>query len=267
MKKKVLFLIIAFFSLHLSLFANKELLISGIYQGENLFVVNPFSPNGVGFCVSEVLVNGQMSTDEIQSSAFEIDLSLYGLEIGSKLDIVIKYKENCSPEILNIEAVSPKTTFEIKSINLDKKGNLTWTTTNENGSLPYIVEQKKWSKWVRVTKIEGEGNKTINRYTCKVSFHSGENIFRVRQTDATRQSRVSQEVKLTALIPAVTFQPGNNGKTKDYITFSAETNYEIFDYYGKLMTRGKDKKVDVRKIPKGKYFINYDNKTETFIKK
>ena len=37
----------------------------GTYQGENLYVKNPFAATGVGFCVYEVTVNGMTSTDEI----------------------------------------------------------------------------------------------------------------------------------------------------------------------------------------------------------
>ena len=55
----------------------EELVVKGTYQGENIYVKNPFAPSGVGFCAYEVTVNGTITTDEINSSAFEIDLSIY----------------------------------------------------------------------------------------------------------------------------------------------------------------------------------------------
>ena len=51
----------------LSMFLNKGLsqggviILEGNYQGKNLYVQNPFSSIGVGFCVSEVLINGNIT--------------------------------------------------------------------------------------------------------------------------------------------------------------------------------------------------------------
>ncbi|HET6989809.1 MAG TPA: hypothetical protein VFJ43_00730, partial [Bacteroidia bacterium] len=53
--------------------------LDGIYTGKNLYVQNPFSDLG-GFCVTEKpIVNGDVSTALIHSSAFEIDLNAYKL--------------------------------------------------------------------------------------------------------------------------------------------------------------------------------------------
>jgi hypothetical protein len=40
-----------------------EMELRGTFQGENLYVKNPFAASGVGFCVYEVTVNGQTTTD------------------------------------------------------------------------------------------------------------------------------------------------------------------------------------------------------------
>ena len=52
------------------------IVLEGNYQGKNIYVQNPFASSGVGFCVYEVTINDQTTTDEINSSAFEIDFSL-----------------------------------------------------------------------------------------------------------------------------------------------------------------------------------------------
>ena len=57
-----------------------ELVLTGIYQGSNLYVMNPFAPVGEGFCVTEVQVNGAATSDEINSSAFEVDLGALSLD-------------------------------------------------------------------------------------------------------------------------------------------------------------------------------------------
>ena len=69
------------------------IILEGNYQGKSIYVQNPFSGTGVGFCTYEVKVNGKVTTDEINSSAFEIDLANFQLEIGSELTIQIKLKK------------------------------------------------------------------------------------------------------------------------------------------------------------------------------
>ena len=96
-----------------------EILLEGIFQGKNLYVMNPFSSSGVGFCVYEVTVNGQITTDEINSSAFEIDLSIFQFKLGDKLIVEIKHKENCKPKVLNPEILKPKSTFNITIIKVE----------------------------------------------------------------------------------------------------------------------------------------------------
>ena len=68
------------------------ILLEGNYHGRNLYVQNPFASEGVGFCTFEVKVNGQVTTDEINSSAFEIDLSFFQLNLGSPIEIYLLSK-------------------------------------------------------------------------------------------------------------------------------------------------------------------------------
>ena len=263
-------LLITIFILSISLVklsAESEIKIDGIYQGENLYVMNPFAPSGVGFCIFEVIVNGKTSTDEISSSAFEIDLSIYNFKLGDKVNIIIKHKDGCEPQLLNPEVLKPKSKFNIESIKLNKNGTIIWITTGEIGSLPFYVEQYKWNKWVRVKNVSGKGTPDIHSYSAKVHFTSGTNKFRIKQTDYTKKARVSQSVTYKNLAPPVTFKPGNGKKTSKYITFSSSTDYEIFNYYGQLITRGNAIKIDISKYKSGTYFLNYDNKTESFEKK
>jgi len=250
-----------------ALIADSEIKLSGIYQGENLYVMNPFSPSGVGFCITEVLVNGKTSTDEINSSAFEIDLSIYGFALGDKVEIIIKYHDGCKPEILNPEVLKPKSTFNIESIKLTKDGYIIWTTSGEIGALPFYVEHYKWNKWVKVATVNGIGTPSIHTYKSKVHFVSGQNRFRVKQVDYSKKPRYSKEVFYNNKVPPVTFKPGNGKKTSSQIVFSAPTEYEIFDFYGQFVKGGYVTKVDVRSLKSGTYFLNYDNKTETFDKK
>ena len=66
-------------------YSNSVIVLEGNYQGKNLYVQNPYqNSSNVGFCVKEVRVNGAVTTDEITSSAFEIDFKALKLKIGDK---------------------------------------------------------------------------------------------------------------------------------------------------------------------------------------
>src|SRR5574344_724339 len=113
-----------------------EIVVKGTYQGENLYVRNPFAVTGIGFCVYEVTVNGAITTDEINSSAFEVDWSVYGFSVGDEVSITLKYKDNCSTMVLNADALQMKPPAKFESIEI-KDELLKFSTTNETGSIPF----------------------------------------------------------------------------------------------------------------------------------
>lgn len=245
------------------------IILEGNYQGKNLYVQNPFGAGGVGFCVTEVLVNGNITTDEVNSSAFEIDFKPHKLAIGEKVEIKIKHKEDCKPKVLNPEVLKPKSTFEVISMTVDKDGNLKWSTKSETGKLAFAVEQFRWNKWVKVGEVDGVGTPSTNNYTFKITPHSGKNQIRVRQTDYSGQPRLSKPVDFMSDIKEVTFAPVKVSKDISFVAGDkpAETMYEIYDQYGNVVKRGYGSSVDASNLAKGGYFLNYDNKMGEFIKK
>lgn len=261
--KKVIFVVVFLFSFT-AIFAVSTIVLEGNYQGKNIYVQNPFAGSNVGFCVQEVRVNGEVTTDEINSSAFEIDFKIRGLKVGDKVEVKIFHKDDCKPKVLNPEVLKPKSTFEIVSMKIDAQGTLKWSAKNETGKLPFIVEQFRWNKWVKVGEIEGKGTAEPNEYSFKVSPHSGKNQFRVKQVDYTNQPRLSKPVDYMSNSAAVTFAPVKASKD---ITFSSETMYEIYDQYGNVVKKGFGKVVDVSNLQKGIYYLNWDNQIGEFVKK
>lgn len=246
-------------------YATGTIVLDGNYQGKNLYVQNPFASSGVGFCVFEVTVNGEVTTDEINSSAFEIDFRNFQLQLGEKVEVKIKHKDDCKPKVLNPEVLKPKSTFELISIDVSSGGVLNWSTKGETGKLPYVIEQFKWNKWVKVGEVEGSGTSTKNEYSFKVTAHSGKNKFRVKQVDYTGQPKYSQAAEYSSSMNEVTFSPV--GTVKKDIIFSAETSFEVYDQYGNIVKKGFSKEIDCSNLQKGKYYMNYDNKMAEFTKK
>jgi hypothetical protein len=241
------------------------IVVEGKYQDKNLYVQNGYAGNGVGFCTYEVTINGKTSTDEVNSSAFEIDFAAFSIKPGTPVVVEIKHKDDCSPKVLNPEALKPKATFEVVNINIDNKtGLISWTTKNEMGSLPFIVEQYRWNKWIPVGEVKGGGSMESNSYSFQTTSHSGENKFRVKQVGYGGTSKVSQNVTFMSAAGQPTYtmdKAGNN------IDFSAETMYEVFDAYGNVIKRGFGSKLDVANLSKGNYYLCYDNIMTDFVKK
>ena len=243
------------------------ILLEGNYHGKNLYVQNPFASEGVGFCTFEVKVNGQTTTDEINSSAYEIDLSFFQLPLGSAVEIRISHKDDCKPKVVNPEVLKPMSTFEVASLGISKEGVLSMTTTNETGGLPYVIEQFRWNKWVEVGEFEGKGNPEKNDYEVQLTtVHTGQNRFRVKQKDHRSKPRYSFEAKFNSPLPEVTFQPGDGKKATDAINFSEATLYEIFNGYGNIVAKGVGNRVDITGLEKGVYYLNYGTSTATFKK-
>lgn len=241
-----------------------EIVLTGVYQEKNLYVMNPFAAVGEGFCITEVLVNGNVTSDEINSSAFEIDLSVFNLKKGDDIEIVIKHKSGCTPKVINPEVIKPQSTFTVTTIKVDKDNNLLFTTTGESGALPFIVEQFRWNKWIKVATVDGVGKGGTNNYKVAVNLHSGYNRFRVKQIDYTRKPRYGKELKHRSMLAEITY---SYVKPFTEINFSAETLYEIYNSKGAIVDRGVGAKVSVATLPAGDYYLNYGTKTEIFKKK
>lgn len=240
------------------------IILEGNYQGKNLYVQNPFAGSGVGFCTYEVTVNGDVTTDEINSSAFEIDFKNFALEIGEKIVVTIKHKDDCRPKVLNPEVLKPKSTFEIISIKVNKQGVLSWQSKAETGKLTFVVEQFRWNKWIKVGEVDGKGTEGPNDYSFECTPHSGENQFRVKQVDYTGKPRYSKPARFRSESSEISFTPV---KAKTEVTFTGTTMFEVYDAYGNIVKKGFADKINVSNLAKGIYYLNYDNKTETFVKK
>ncbi len=240
------------------------IILEGKYQERNIYIANAFGKEGIGYCTYEIRVNGDLITDEINSSAFEIDLSNFELELGDEVIIEIRHKNGCTPKVINPGGLKPKPTFSTEDITISEDGFLEWITTDEYGSLPFIVQQYKWSKWMDVGEVQGKGTAEMNNYAFHVDFVSGTNKFRVIQRDRNGKMKKSPSVETYSEKPQLNYV--YNRKSKD-IVFSDKTSYELYNKYGEIVFRGFGASVSVASLPKDQYWLSYDSVTEEFINK
>lgn len=265
MRKIFLFILLTLCGFFKGQAQDKVLVLEGTYMGKNLYVQNTST---IGFCVTSVEVNGNVTTDETNSSAFEVDFKPWQLKQGDKVEVRIHYKHDCLPNVLNPEVLKTRSTYTIVSITATEDGTVKWSTNNELGKLTFQIEQLRWKKWVKVGEVEGKGIPSTNEYVFKTKPHSGINVYRVQQTDYTGKPNASPPAECNSHLPPIIFQ-----LEKEVIRFfvrnktlAAETLYEIYDQYGQLLKQGYGSSVEIGDLPKGNYYLNYDNKTEAFKK-
>jgi hypothetical protein len=239
------------------------LVIEGKYQNKNLFIHNGFGAGGVGFCAKEIRVNGRITTDEVNSSSFEIDLKAMQLKYGQNVVIEIVHSEGCVPKVLNMEDLKPKPTFEIIAMSVTPSGLLKWNTKNESGALPFIIEQFKWNKWVPVGEVDGLGTPENHDYSFQVAMHSGENKYRIKQKGFNAFVKLSKDVTVISTVDKPSYAIPKNHSSID---FSAETAYEIYDAYGVIVKKGYGKQIGISNLKKGEYYLCYDNALAEFKK-
>lgn len=254
------------FILLFSFFSDAEVLeLNGNYNGKNLYLINPSIGPDTVYCVDSVCVNDKITNDETHSNAFEIDFSVLKLEIGSNVSIKIFHKSGCAPKVINPEAIRSKNSFLFLSVKIDKAGKIIWSSKGDPGTLPFKVEQFRWKKWIEVGDVDVTDTTGKNQYTFDAKMqHFGQNSFRIKQTDANGGSVYSKEVKFKSAKLEVMIE---SLKVSTEIKFSAETRYEIYDDKGTFVSEGTAASVNISDLSRGKYWINYDNKTDTFTKK
>lgn len=240
------------------------LVIEGTYKGKNLYVQNPFSEDGKGFCTIEVKVNGKTTGDSVNSSAYEINLSVYGFKLGDPIKIEILHKNNCTPKILHPEHSYPDPAFNLISIELDNTGKLQWSTTKEADKTSFIIEQFRWNKWVMVGEMEGQGPGGLNMYEFQLTLHSGKNTVRVKKLNYRGIHNVSKPASVESTMKPIQLA---SSTFTDKLVMSAPTLYQVFDKGGNLVKKGFGAEIDFTSLPKDHYFVNYDNNTAEVQKK
>lgn len=238
----------------------------GVYQGKDLFIMNPMFGDGENYCVNKVTVNGAIYDDEMNSSAFKIALEHMGLDYGEAYEVILTHDGSCTPTLVNPEVLKPLSTFEITDISLGFNDQLTFSTTNESGILVFVIEEYRWGRWVEAGQVKGKGGPGDNTYTIRVYPFSGENRFRIYQMDHLYRKHYSDEFVIDYQGDPVEVLT-NLRRVRREIEFSKKTRYIIINEFGEEVMSGFDKVIDVRELDRGNYFLNYEDDYQRFRKR
>ncbi len=266
MKNKILIILI-FISLFVSnSIFSEELVLKGVYQGKDLYIVNPMLDLGEEYCAYEVLVNDKIFDADLNSSAFKISLEYAGIKFGEEYKVLIKHHDNCKPHLVNPEVLKPLSSFELIDYKFSDDNMFSFTTHKESGKLTFYVEQLKWNKWVKVGEVEGLGGPDDRTYSIKLIPCNGKNNLRVYQVDHLNRRLSSDTLSFNVDKEAIVITSRKKCVKKE-ITFSGETNFEVINQFGEELISGSGNTVDVSNLEKGEYFLNYDNKYIVFKKR
>ncbi|MFQ3576935.1 MAG: hypothetical protein SNJ77_10920, partial [Cytophagales bacterium] len=176
---------LGFFSLAvINLITAGNISLSGVYQGKNLYVQNPFTGNLKDFCVEDVFVNEVKVMSAIKSSVFEIDLS--HLKLNDPVEIKITHKDDCAPKVLNQQVIRVTSSFQFVSFNVDAE-SLSWVTKGERANGKVFIEQFLNNSWSTAKEMPGKGSSTINNYSISEMHHSGLNKYRIKYLEKDGQ--------------------------------------------------------------------------------
>ncbi|MCS6822835.1 MAG: hypothetical protein NZ529_00965 [Cytophagaceae bacterium] len=167
--------------------------ISGIYQGKNIFIQNPSIGDGTTYCTNAVYVNDVKVMENITTGAYEIDLSMY--KINDQITVKITHKDNCKPRLLNPQVIKPSSSFHFNSFQVDKDA-IIWSTKGERARGKYLLEYYNNDRWILMKEIPGNGSMFLNNYNTD-GVRPGPNKYRLKFVEPDGRVHYSQIVEFT----------------------------------------------------------------------
>lgn len=234
----------------------------GEYKGKDLFVQNPFNRKTQSFCTQEVYVNDKMVLENPKVSAYKIDLS--HLQINDLVVVRIEFLDDCRPSVINPEVLHPSSRFEFVSTEADNHV-VTWVTMGEVPGGSFFIEQlQKSGEWIDIARVNGKGETSNNEYSEQITHLKGKNHYRIRYSDHKGKITYSLDTYYLSTKNPITFSPSI---ATTQLTLSDTTSYEIEDYYGRIVKKGRGKSILVSDLNPGEYYLIVQFRKEKFIKK
>jgi hypothetical protein len=237
-----------------------EITIKGVYQGKNVYVQNPYNVEQKEFCTEEVYLNNVKVLSSIRNSAFTINLS--NLELGTSVEIRIKYKADCSPKIVNAYVLQNNSKYSVENLAIADK-EMSWELSEEVLGGKFIIEKYTENYWKPVSTSPIVLNQKNYKAAIGQHFTNGTNKFRVKYLSPKEEVSISNNIDYEVMDENAILSLDASNK----IRLSKETSYEIIDEEGNKIRDGKGSEIGIANLDPGVYYINYENKSEKFLKK
>ena len=258
--KQVFFIL--FFLVQMSAWA-QETALSGVYQGHNLYIRNPYIAETDKFCIESVSINKREVVDiDLRLSAIQIDFQK--IDLYAPVLVKIQHGDSCKPRFINPEAILFHSNFKFDSLEITDS-LITWHTKGDKRAGLYTVEKLQDEYWEEVSTIRSKGEFEGADYVYFPLYDEGGNKYRIKYS-IPEEGRFlySEELELFHFNEPITFSPKS---VTDKLTLSRHSDFEILDADGKTILSGSGRVIPLRRLKKGDYTIYLEGYTDTFIKK
>ncbi len=239
----------------------EEYIVTGEYQGKNVYVQNPLSDDNINFCTEYVYLNDEMVVRFPKTSAFEIKLE--EMEIGTPLVIRFVYKAGCRPKIINPQVIRSKSKFHFLSTNANEN-EINWMTTGEYKNGIFYLEKYAGNEWMEDKTVYGKGDVDNNQYTTSPNYFAGDNKLRIKYVTENGNIFYSRVFEHYSAQDPISFHPI---RVTDKIYLSRKTAFQVHDPAGNLITKGNSETIDCSSLKSGLYYLSIENRQEKFFKK
>lgn len=239
----------------------QELLLSGVYKGEGLYIQNPYNADSGQFCVQSILVNGKKTNTNLQLTA--VRLNFKGVDLYTPVSVKIIHGDSCKPRIVNPEAVLYHSNFKFDSLVLNDS-IMHWYTKGDRRDGKFKIEKLKNDYWEEVKVMRAKGRFDGAQYVYFPEHVEGGNKYRIKYELPEGRYLYSVEMEFYHYPESVSFSPRI---VTDKMTFSQEASYEIFRGDESIL-QGKAKEIPLRMLAPGDYTIVLNGgEEEGFVKK
>ena len=236
-----------------------EMHFQGLYNGQNVFLQNPLHRPSGAFCIEKVYLNDRLVAQMPRSSALEVRLS--DLSMRAEVDIRIIHKATCQPQVLNPEVLSivPLVRFEYLYVRDNK---LCWKVMGEEAGARYQIEYVDNGVWEKEATIDIKAE-TSDYVYAPTHFLPGVNKYRIQYISKNYRLH-SSDVEILLDDKLITFSPS---VVQDHMTLSEYTYFEILDAAEQVVIKGDGKRIPLRRLKPGDYFIVLEGKMYPFVKR
>lgn len=242
-----------------------QITLDGKYTGKNLYVQNPTTVTGVGYCTDSVYVNGEKYHGKIIAPAFEINLDSLNLAIQDDVIIQIYHKNHCKPKVLNTECLPIHREITFESLQTKDDNTIHWKVAPPQKArlCSFILQQYRWNRWDVIGIQEVDSSKT--GYSDSLGhLHAGTNRFRIVYQNENKHREYSNEIVIDINRKPLKYY---QDRKKQRIYFNQPTDYELYDAYGTLLFKGYGTEISTDGYNRGVYYLNFDNQNTKILVK
>ncbi len=229
--------------------------LAGVFQGEPIYIKNPYNRETRQFCVADVYLNGSRLDLNYQLSALRVTFE--GTDLFTPVSIRVVHRDSvCTSEIVNPLAVLFHSSYKFLNVYAADSG-VYWTTEGEREVGTYLVEKLQNGIWVDEAEIPSKGKFESASYVHYPFYEVGPNKYRIKYDFGSGNRYLySEEIEYQHYLDPVTFQPA---VTNNRVYLSRSAYYEVFDAKGDMILSGTGTEIDIRFIRPGSYVVYFDN--------